>query len=102
MSDKAGILNEVQSIDDKIAELKAMKDGARDRAISEIKQLLEKFAILPHEVFEGISAKKSTRPPVLPKYRHRKTGATWSGRGKCPKGFETDNLGAFIEDVEVL
>lgn len=96
------VLNQIEAADQQIAELNALKANAREKALEEAKKLIGYFSIAPSELFEGIGVKKSTRPPVLPKYRHRVTGAVWSGRGKCPKGFETDSLGAFKEDVEIL
>lgn len=96
------VLNQVEAADQQIAELNALKANAREKALEEAKKLIGYFSISPGELFDGIGAKKSTRPPVLPKYRHRATGSTWSGRGKCPKGFEKDGSGAFIEDVETL
>ena len=96
------VLNQVEAADQQIKEAEAVKANAREKALEEVKKLIGYFSFTPDELFEGVCTKKTTRPPVEPKYRHKSTGALWTGRGKCPKGFERSDLGAFIEDVEIL
>ena len=96
------ILSQIEAADQQIKEAEAVKANAREKALEEAKRLIGFFSFAPNELFEGVSVKKTTRPPVEPKYRHKSTGALWTGRGKCPRGFERNDLGAFIEDVEVL
>ena len=96
------VLNQIEAANQQIAEAEAVKANARGKALEEAKKLIGFFSFAPNELFEGVSVKKTTRPPVEPKYRHKATGALWTGRGKCPKGFERNDLGAFIEDVEIL
>ena len=96
------VLSQVEAADQQIAEAEAVKANAREKALEEVKKMIEFFSFSPNELFEGIGVKKSTRQPVEPKYRHKSTGALWTGRGKCPKGFERNDLGAFVEDVEIL
>ena len=43
-------------------------------------------------------AARPSRTKVAPKYRHRVTGATWTGRGKQPKWF----TGADQSEIEHL
>lgn len=95
-------LNQIEAANKQIAEAEAVKANARERAREEAKKLIVVFSFAPSDLFEGVCTKKTTRPPVEPKYRHKSTGALWTGRGKCPKGFERNDLGAFIEDVEIL
>ena len=96
------VLNQIEAANQQIAEAEAVKANAREKALEEVKKLIGFFSFAPNELFEGVSVKKTTRPPVEPKYRHQSTGALWTGRGKCPNGFEKDPSGAFIEDVEIL
>ena len=96
------VLNQIEAANQQIKEAEAVKANAREKALEEAKKLIGYFSFAPNELFEGVCVKKTTRQPVLPKFRHKATGATWSGRGMCPKGFEKDDLGAFIEDVEIL
>ena len=96
------VLSQVEAADQQIKEAEAVKANAREKALEEAKKLIGFFSFAPSELFEGVCAKKTTRPPVGPKYRHKSTGALWTGRGKCPKGFERNDLGAFVEDVETL
>ena len=96
------VLNQIEAANQQIAEAEAVKANAREKALEEAKKLIVYFSFAPNELFEGIGAKKSTRQPVMPKYRHKSTGALWTGRGKCPNGFERNDLGAFVEDVEIL
>ena len=96
------VLNQIEAANQQIAEAEAVKANAREKALEEAKKLIGFFSFAPNELFEGVCTKKATRPPVEPKYRHKATGALWTGRGKCPKGFERNDLGAFIEDVEIL
>lgn len=93
------VLNQIEAADQQIAELNALKANAREKALEEAKKLISYFSIAPSELFEGIGVKKSTRPPVRMKYSNKDTGAEWSGRGKCPKGFERDSDGKFIGNV---
>lgn len=54
--------------------------------IAEIRGLMEKYNISLADL-GGVGvkkSKKSTRPPVLPKYRDPVSGQTWSGRGRTP------------------
>ena len=97
-----GVLSQVEAADQQIKEAEVVKANARGKALEEAKKLIGFFSLAPSELFEGVCTKKTTRPPVEPKYRHRSTGALWTGRGKCPKGFERNDLGAFVEDVEIL
>ena len=96
------VLNQIEAANQQIAEAEAVKANAREKALEEAKKLIGFFSFAPSELFEGVYTKKTTRPPVEPKYRHRSTGALWTGRGKCPNGFERNDLGAFVEDVEIL
>ena len=96
------VLSQIEAADQQIAEAEAVKANAREKALEEVKKMIEFFSFSPNELFEGIGVKKSTRQPVAPKYRHKSTGVLWTGRGMCPKGFEKDPSGAFIEDVEIL
>lgn len=96
------ILSQIEAADQQIKEAEAVKANAREKALEEAKKLIGFFSFAPNELFEGVCTKKTTRPPVEPKYRHKSTGALWTGRGKCPKGFERNDLGAFVEDVETL
>ena len=96
------ILSQIEAADQQIKEAEAVKANAREKALEEAKKLIGFFSFAPSELFEGVCTKKTTRPPVEPKYRHQSTGALWTGRGKCPKGFERNDLGAFVEDVETL
>ena len=96
------VLNQIEAANQQIAEAEAVKANAREKALEEAKKLVGVFSFAPSELFEGVCTKKTTRPPVEPKYRHKSTGALWTGRGKCPKGFERNGLGTFVEDVETL
>ena len=96
------VLNQIEAANKQIAEAEAVKANAREKAREEAKKLIGFFSFAPSDLFEGVCTKKTTRPPVEPKYRHRSTGTLWAGRGKCPKGFERNDLGAFVEDVEIL
>jgi len=96
------VLNQIEAANQQNAEAEAVKANAREKALEEAKKLIGFFSFAPSELFEGVCAKKTTRPPAEPKYRHKSTGALWTGRGKCPKGFERNDLGAFVEDVEIL
>ena len=96
------VLNQIEAANQQIAEAEAFKANAREKALEEAKKMIGYFSFEPNELFEGVCTKKTTRPPVEPKYRHKATGALWTGRGKRPKGFEKDDHGAFIEDVEIL
>ena len=96
------VLNQIEAANQQIAEAEAVKANVREKALEEAKKLIGFFSFAPNELFEGVFTKKTTRPPVEPKYRHKSTGALWTGRGKCPEGFERNDLGAFIEDVEIL
>ena len=96
------VLNQIEAANQQIAEAEAVKANAREKALEEVKKMIGYFSFAPSELFKGVVANKSTRPPVEPKYRHKSTGALWTGRGKCPKGFERNDLGAFVEDVETL
>ena len=96
------VLNQIEAANQQIAEAEAVKANAREKALEEAKKLIGFFSFAPNELFEGVYTKKTTRPPVEPKYRHKSTGVLWTGRGMCPKGFERNDLGAFIEDVEIL
>ena len=96
------VLNQIEAANQKIKEAEAVKANARGKALEEIKKMIGYFSFVPNELFEGVSVKKTTRPPVEPKYRHKASGVLWTGRGKRPNGFQKDALGAFIEDVEIL
>ena len=96
------VLNQIEAANQQIKEAEAVKANARGKALEEAKKLIGFFSFAPSELFEGVYTKKTTRPPVEPKYRHKSTGVLWTGRGMCPKGFEKDPSGAFIEDVEIL
>ena len=96
------VLNQVEAANQQIKEAEAVKANAREKALEEAKKLIGLFSFAPSELFEGVCTKKTTRPPVEPKYRHKATGVLWTGRGKRPNGFQKDALGAFIEDVEIL
>ena len=96
------VLSQVEAADQQIAEAEAVKANAREKALEEVKKLIGFFSFTPYELFECVCTKKTTRHTVEPKYRHKSTGALWTGRGKCPKGFERNDIGAFIEDVEIL
>ena len=96
------VLNQIEAANQQIAEAEAAKANAREKALEEVKKMIGYFSFAPSELFEGVVANKSTRQPVKPKYRHKASGVLWTGRGKCPNGFERNDLGAFIEDVEIL
>ena len=93
------VLSQVEAADKQIAEAESVKANAREKALEEAKKLIGYFSIAPTELFDGVGVKKSTRPPVRMKYANNDTGAEWSGRGKCPKGFERDQNGKFICNV---
>lgn len=61
-------------------------NAAHHAKVAEIRALMEQHGITLAELggAPAKAAKKSSRPPVLPKYKDPATGQTWSGRGRAP------------------
>lgn len=71
----------------------------RDSAISQIRELMLAHGLTMADITERKATRKSTRAgtssgkKVAPKYRHPKTGDTWSGRGLQPKWLRAELAG---------
>ncbi|MVW71079.1 MULTISPECIES: H-NS family nucleoid-associated regulatory protein [unclassified Bordetella] len=75
----------------------ALQNKRRKPVIASIISSMRDYNITPEEIATAFnSASKAPRQagrravttskrPVAPKYRHPKTGETWSGRGKAPR-----------------
>lgn len=75
------------------AQMEALAQQAEQARLAEIESLvasmrekIDEYGITPDQLFgRRRSAAGRVRPPVAPKYRDPKTGATWTGRGKAPR-----------------
>ncbi|HDR9511709.1 H-NS histone [Burkholderia cepacia] len=57
-----------------------------DSIITAMREQIAEYGITPEQLFGRRKAPASgARPPIAPKYRDPKSGATWSGRGKAPQ-----------------
>lgn len=86
----------LQDLETRLAELQAQiateKAAHFDAAVSSAVAILEDAGVALDEAAAALLTlhNQSARPrraKVAPKYRHRVTGATWTGRGKQPKWF---------------
>jgi DNA-binding protein H-NS len=83
---------------------KALQTKRRKPMITSIVASMHEYAITPDEIAAaydtkkaprgvrgkstkrtGTSTQRASKRAVAPKYRHPKTGETWSGRGKAPR-----------------
>ena len=77
------------------AQIAAAKAAHFDTAMSGAVAILEDAGVALDEAAAALLTlhntatrpKRNKRNKVAPKYRHRVTGATWTGRGKQPKWF---------------
>lgn len=62
----------------RVAELEAV--------IAQVRELVAEYGITDDQIFGRKRAKRATKPAAAaePKYQNRKTGETWSGRGRAP------------------
>ncbi|TDA49054.1 H-NS family nucleoid-associated regulatory protein [Burkholderia pyrrocinia] len=74
-------------------EIQTAKAEARATALTDVKRLVEEFAISAREVFGVSKARK--RQPTQARYRDPSTGATWSGRGRPPSWIEGKDRAQF-------
>jgi DNA-binding protein H-NS len=70
-------------------ETKIAKEREKEvvQAIAEIRAKIDEYDITPEELGFGAPQPKRTaarKPASPPKYRHPKTGETWTGRGRAP------------------
>lgn len=76
----------------------ALQTKQRGPVITSIIRSMREYDITPEEIAEAFNKKATrssprktaakpatTKRPVAAKYRHPKTGATWTGRGKAPR-----------------
>ncbi|WP_459618130.1 H-NS histone family protein [Bordetella sp. 2513F-2] len=79
----------------------ALQTKRRKPVIASIVKSMREYDITPEEIAAAFSSTKpagrtaarrkaaaapaAAKRPVAPKYRHPKTGETWSGRGKAPR-----------------
>lgn len=74
------------------AQIATEKAAHFDAAMSSAVAIFEDAGVALDEAAAALLTryKRAARPKrnkVAPKYRHRRTGATWTGRGKQPKWF---------------
>ncbi|GAB6035424.1 H-NS histone family protein [Galenea microaerophila] len=63
-------------------ELEETRAEEQAQVINVIKRLIEGFEIDP-----SMFCKQGRKSKVAPKYRHKETGKTWTGRGRRPVDF---------------
>lgn len=87
-----------QTIDEKI---KAAQYAARREVFKTAAQAFALHGITREEVVAHFSKTNSTAgTKVPPKFRHKATGQTWSGRGKAPKWYADVLCQSEIERLE--
>ena len=90
----------LERINAKIAKLQGQRNRIRsNRRVGEIEKIVKamiEFSITPADIVAAFNAGEKTkklpasalqrpRRAVQPKYRHPRTGDTWSGRGRAPR-----------------
>lgn len=65
----------------------------REVALSQVRELVETYALTQREVFGRRAAAKHTVPP---KHRNPKTGETWTGRGRAPAWIAVQDREQFL------
>src|SRR5690606_1889877 len=91
----------------------ALQTKRRQPVIASIVKSMREFNITPEEIAAAFgSASKRTRAPrktapaakrqVAPKYRHPKTGETWSGRGKAPRWITAEEAAGNSRDAFLI
>lgn len=92
-SQQAKIEKEISRLQKKA---EALQNKRRKPVIASIVSSMREYNITPEEIATAFNTAKTPRKtgrrqtvpskrPVAPKYRHPKTGETWSGRGKAPR-----------------
>lgn len=77
------LLVERETLEKQIA---LVRQQQRQTAISEIRELMSKYGLSVNDLNASANAKRSVAgKKVEAKYRHHRTGQTWSGRGLHPK-----------------
>lgn len=70
------------------AQLEVARAAEVQDAVAQVREIIETFGLTPADLgfrgFAGRGGAKRTTPPVV-KYRDKKTGGEWSGRGKRPR-----------------
>ncbi|MCW3609106.1 H-NS histone family protein [Burkholderia cenocepacia] len=64
-------------------EVEALRQKEVATIVAEIREKVAEYGLTAQDIF-GRKRSGSASTPIAPKYRHPKTGATWSGRGKPP------------------
>jgi DNA-binding protein H-NS len=83
-----------------LAQMAALQEQAeaarlaeRETALTQVRELVETYALNEREVFGRRAATKRTVPP---KYRNPKTGETWTGRGRAPTWIAAQDREQFL------
>ncbi|WP_233874799.1 H-NS histone family protein [Paraburkholderia adhaesiva] len=68
------------------AQIRQAREVESTKMLGEIRAVVLDFGFTARDIFgeKGSGNAGSKRPPVPPKYRDPKSGATWSGRGRAP------------------
>lgn len=83
-------------IDTEIARLQARE---RANALAQIKEIMETYDL---DADDLTRTRRGNPGKVAPKYRHRQTGETWTGRGIRPRWVQAAlAAGASLEDFAV-
>jgi DNA-binding protein H-NS len=85
------LLQQREALEQKIQE--ARKAELSD-AVAKVRTLVTEYSLTHEDVFPT-AKQKTSRQPVLPKYRDPATGATWTGRGKAPKWIDGKDRAQF-------
>ncbi|MEB2607207.1 H-NS histone family protein [Burkholderia cenocepacia] len=64
-------------------EAEALRQKELTAVVAEIREKVAEYGLTAEDIF-GRKRSGKASAPIAPKYRHPKTGATWSGRGKPP------------------
>ena len=75
----------------------ALENAKRKEVVAQAVALLATVGMTCTVARAETSTKTTDAPTIPPKYRHRVTGATWSGRGRPPGGYADSKDQAEIE-----
>lgn len=76
-------LSDLMSLNERVeAAITVARSRERDKLKAELAAMAARHGFKLNDIFGGV------KQVVSPKFRDRKTGVLWSGRGRCPRNFD--------------